>query len=234
MSTDAVMDHPGYAAAVQRSEELTKALDAHRKTSAHLRMRATRAGELVRDFIGRCAGFQSHLSQAEFDAIAREIIQGEDISKILAARSKKSAAFFASLPLDHEDDRQLLKDFDDMRVTIDLFERAVELQEAEVLTQKQAVIREIAQSLKPKRERSARIVAKALIELRNALRHEELFAMELALQDPKVAELLQPAIFPVHVLNEPGVMRWIAKATELGLVDGGPRKSDAAQVKATA
>ncbi|MGA8310170.1 MAG: hypothetical protein WB755_09085 [Terriglobales bacterium] len=141
------------------------------------------------------------------------------MNEVAAARSGACADLYACLRFQDASDLEFVKNLDDERAAVMILERAVTLQSAEVLKQKNVAMVEIVQSLRPKRERIARQIAKALTELRAALAEDQEFGYALTLQDEGFASKIFPPLFPARVLLDAEIRGWMTEAHRSGLID---------------
>ena len=163
--------------------------------------------------------------------MARQLIKGGDvITEVRAARSVGLCAnLYSRLNFNDKDDLTFVKELDDYRAAVTVLERCVRLQNAEVLSQKNIAIVEIAKALRPRRERIARQIAEAFMALRAALAEEQSFGEELATQDAGFAHQMRPAIFPMLLLSDAEILSWIGEAQAAGLMDPGYQHLETAE-----
>jgi hypothetical protein len=115
--------------------------------------------------------------------------------------------------LDHPDDVTTVNEINDAARSMELFKRAATLQEREVLRLKNLALAEIHESVRGERERLARKIAGAVLELAAAVSEEGLFVESLRSQDEAVIPLLRPQPFPMAIdATNSAIVRWLSVA----------------------
>jgi hypothetical protein len=220
-------DHHSYAEAVLRSIELKDELAAHKAKVAALMVRAARGiGHDARAFVQKHGGALPITAQAQLEVIAYKIIERASVmDEVIKLRKSDENSIYSRLHLEDAFDLDFILSVDNERAAVEILGCAVALQDAAVTRLRGQAIADMVRALKPRRERIARQIGKALNALRDALEDETTFASELAAQDAgaELAQQIQPKLFPLHMLADPALLTWIRFAQRLGLMANLPQ-----------
>jgi hypothetical protein len=220
-------NHHDFAEATLRAVELKDELTACKTTVSRLTLRAARGINFdARAFVNRGGRALPNMEQLQLEAVARKIIAGAKVEdEVKKLRSSETDSIYDRLVLQDASDLAFIRTLDDARAAAEILGCAVALHDAAVTRLRSQAIAEIARALKPRRDRLARQIGKALSALRDALEDETTFANELASQDagPELAQQMQPRLFPLHILGDPALVAWIRSAQRLGLMANLPQ-----------
>jgi DNA transposition AAA+ family ATPase len=227
-------NHHGFAEATLRAVELRDELAACKATVARLTIRAARGiGHDAREFVQKGGRALPHLGQVLLEEVARKVIAGAKVEdEIQKLKSSETDSIYDRLILQDASDLAFIRTLDDARAAAEILGCSVALHDAAVTRLRSQAITEIARALKPRRERIARQIGKALNALRDALEDETTFANELASQDAgaDLAQEMQPKLFSLHILGDAALVAWIRSAQRLGLMANLPQP-DATEVQ---
>jgi hypothetical protein len=209
--------HSAYASAVLRATELDIELKTYREKKASLKLQCNRLDSDARGFILN----QAMALPGIENELAIKVVRGASVlEEVRAARTVGICAdLYSRLRLRDASDLEFIKAFDDVRAAILVLESAVKLAATEVQKQKGIAIKEISQTLSPRRQQIARRVATALRELHTAMAEEKAFGDELRAQDPGFFHHMHPGYFPIRLLMDPEILSWVNQARNEGLID---------------
>jgi DNA transposition AAA+ family ATPase len=230
-------NHHGFAEATLRAVELKGELTGCKATVSRLTTRAARGiGHDARAFVQKGGRSLPNMGQIQLEEIARRVIAGAKVEdEIQKLKSSETDSIYDRLIIQDASDLAFIRTLDDARAASEILGCAVALNDAAVTRLRSQAIADIARALKPRRDRLARQIGKALTALRDALEDETRFANELASQDAgaDLAQQMQPRLFPLHILGDAALVAWIRSAQRLGLManlpqpDSTPRDRDA-------
>jgi DNA transposition AAA+ family ATPase len=166
------------------------------------------------------------VSQLQLEEIARKVIAGTKVEdEIRKLKSSETANIYDRLIIQDASDLAFIRTLDDARAAAEILNCACSLHDAAIIRLRSQAIAEIARALKPRRDRLARQIGNALTALRDALEDETTFANELASQDAgaDLAQMMQPKLFPLHILGDAALVAWIRSAQRLELMANLPQ-----------
>jgi hypothetical protein len=204
----------GYATALEQLEKLKPALEGASRRLEVLTNRASRSSS-VKQYLSRAVSVMPQMTEPEFDAIARAVAANgaiqDELMKQLRLRAPRPR-------FTDQEDLALIDEVSDAIRAVELFKRAITLQEREISLHKKSAIGEVCKSVQGERERIGRRVAEAALNLVDAVVEEKKFLDGLISQDPAIPASLTLPPFPGGVqLSDLATRRWIGSA--LGIDD---------------
>jgi hypothetical protein len=202
-----IKDAPDYREALVRLDRLKPQLE---QASRHLEILTYRVSrtKIVKHYLARQVRVMPG-DEREFDHIALEVAAAGDIPDGLLDRLRKEAP---PVPITDSDQASLTEEVNDAIRSVELFKRAIALQEREILRHKNLAVAEVCNAVRGERERIARKIAGAAIDLAAAVAEENILVESLRAQDEAIVAALRPQPFPIALNSDSAVCHWVALA----------------------
>jgi len=197
-----------YREALARLDRLKPALDQASRSLEGAMNRASRT-EAVKQYASRQMRVMPAMTEPEFDKIALQVAAEGEIPEALMDRLRKGAPPVSMTDSDHA---TMAEELNDAARSVELFKRAIQLMEREVLREKNLAIAQVWNAVRGERERIAQKIAGAAVELAAAVSEENAFVDALRADDEAIVKVIRPEPFPVALHSDSAVCRWVAAA----------------------
>ncbi len=151
----AIKDRAPYREAEARLARLKPALEAAALRLGKVTMRINRI-EKLKQYLNRCVTIMPAMSEMELDKITQQVAADGEIPEALMKRLRAEAP---RVPFTEPDNLAEMNEVNDASRSVELFKRAIQLQDREVLRQRNLALAEVYDGVRDTRERIARKIA---------------------------------------------------------------------------
>jgi hypothetical protein len=187
-------------------------LSEHSAALKSFRDAASRLEEMARRYTEQ----ESICLPGDLNAIARNLIAGDDLTKVIsAARLPLEQSLYSSLHLPEIDDIGIIKNIDFERAAIQALQRAIELQKTTMAAAQRQAICEFSRSAGETRAMFARELLAAFKTLNELADRDRGLVQQLEASE---IQFLRPKPFPKRMLSAEAT-EWLLECVSEGLIE---------------
>jgi hypothetical protein len=187
-------------------------LSEHSAALKSFRDAATRLEEMARRYTEK----ESICLPGDLNAIAKDLIAGDDLTKVIsAARLPLEKGLYSGMHLPEPDDIGIIKKIDFERAATQALKRAIELQKTVMAAERRRAICEFSRSAGDVRATFARELLAAFKNLNELAERDRGLAQQLEASE---IQFLRPKPFPIRMLSAEA-REWLLECVSEGLIE---------------